>query len=687
MPITPDDTDVLESLVIHLATQYDQGLDCLDFDGETVSDPEYDALYRALQKRRPTSVAFKDNTSPSTFQPTGTLVTHNPPMTSIAKADGKLNEKIAIYEKWIKDCCDRLKYEYPPKSGRFAQSYKHDGVAVRLYYKKGKLDRAGLRPRNGVNGIDVTENIKYVAGVPTTLPLPLTIAIGGELECHLKDFAKVQKALEDAGEDLRKNPRNHTYGGINQQKDPTKTKEALISFTGYNVVAFDDAHKYYSNEVERAKWMNQVLKVSFVQVRVHKFEDLQMLEDNVLKLDYEVDGSVLKVNNLEDQEQLGHHGDDPVKEPRGALAWKFAEEHKQAEVGVILWSSSRTGRVIPVAVFDKGIQLAGTTVSRATCSNFGWLERMGIGKGTIVDVYKAGKIIPKVDHVVSGKVSKIDHPTYCPACNFKLEIVEGTAPNKDLVCHNKLCSAKQVVGIAFYLKTIEAKGLGESKIEEMISCGKIKDLADLYTVSLDDLQKAGLSERESLLALATIHMVKPQKDNAKLLAAIEKTMNAKKTIPAWQFFAALGIKGSGRTAGKALFAALGTLDKIRSASVDTLRSVSGIGDIAAPTIAAYFKEKGALVDRLLEHVELELPKTGPLSGSFFVLTGSFDKGKSYWEKQIEDLGGKCGSSVSKTTTYVVVGPDAGAKLTKAVELGIKQLDVHELEKMLAKLVD
>lgn len=678
--LIPVDTDTLEDLVVQLATLYDQGDDCVDFDGNPVSDPDYDLLVKELKKRRPDSKAFADGTtSPSTYVPTGDLVIHNPPMTSIAKADG--DDKLEIYQDWIKDCCVKLGYTYPPEQGKFVQSYKHDGVALRLYYEKGKLKKAGLRPRDGVKGIDVTANVLHVKGIPSELPLPLTLAIGGELECLLSDFEKVQKALADAGEELRKNPRNHTYGGINQQKDPTKTKIARISFMGYNITGFDDSAKYYTNEVERAKWVNKVLKVPFVQVRNHKFEDLKMMEDNVPNLDFEVDGIVLKVNDLEDQEQLGHHGDSPTGEPRGALAWKFAEEVKIGEVDHIEWNASRTGRVTPVAVFKTGIQLAGTTVLRATCSNAGWLRRMGIGADAKVKVIKAGKIIPKVIEVVSGKTSST-MPSDCPACQQKLQLVDGSDGNQDLMCQNVNCTAKQVRGIVFYLTNLDCKGLGESKVEQIIQHGKLKGLADLYRLTEKDLLDCGYSSREAQLALCAIHHVKPVKDDIKLAMNILAAKQDKKKYPAWQFFAALGIPRAGKTVGKLLVEKGYTFDQIRVLTKDELLACDGIGDTVATSVVSYFSANCAEIDDLLQYVEFEKPKTGKLSGMTFVLTGGFPSGKTELEKRIQDQGGKCGSSVSKNTNYVVVGENAGSKEKKADELGITKLTLADLEKML-----
>jgi NAD-dependent DNA ligase len=214
-PHTEADLDLmdvreLERLVVHLATLYDQGLPCVDFDADPVTDPHYDTLVRVLRRRAPNCEAFaKGTTSPSTYDPSGDLVTHNPPMTSIAKADGDLDQKTATLKKWVADAQRDLR-----KSIKVVRSFKHDGVAVRLYYEKGKLVRAGLRPRKGLKGIDVTKNIVYVKGVPAQLPLPLTLAIGGELECSAGRLQRRQQGSgggsgEAAGEPPQPHLRRH----------------------------------------------------------------------------------------------------------------------------------------------------------------------------------------------------------------------------------------------------------------------------------------------------------------------------------------------------------------------------------------------------------------------------------------------------------------------------------------------
>lgn len=691
------DLTLLEDLVIRLATLYDQGLACVDFDGDDITDPHYDSLVRILKERHPESQAFaKGTNSPSQYDPSGDLVTHSPPMTSIDKADGDLATKKKKHVGWVTDCADELNYDltkYDARHPLFVQTYKHDGVAIRIYYEKGKLVRAGLRPRLGVKGIDVTKNVLHVKGVPATLPLPLTLAIGGELECLLDDFFVVNKVLKAAGEKERENPRNHTYGGINQKTDPTKTRDARISFVGYNITGFDDADKYYKTEMERAKWVNTALKIPFVRVMPHHverdpaglikddcYQQLEEMEKNVPNLQYEVDGVVLKVNNLEDQEQLGHVGGDPTKEPNGALAWKFEEEHAVAKVKEIEYSASRTGRVPPVAIFEQPVRLAGTWVSRATLNNIGWMHRMQVGAGTEVKVIKAGKIIPKVIDVIAGQVADSPWPLYCPACNHGLKKVAGNPPNVDLICHNPGCPAKHISGIVFYLRTIEAKGLGEAAVEQILQTGKVRELADLYALTEADLTKVGFSDREAVLALATVHMVKPQKDNDKLRAAVQKA--PKPQVQAWQFFAALGVPGAGKTAGKALIEHFGTFDKIVGADKDDLLAVPGIGDTTAEAIHDYMRANGDKVRRLAARIDLQYPKVGKLSGQTFCLSGSFDEGKIHWKNEIEDRGGKVTDSVSRTTSYLVAGPGSGSKSDKAKEYNVPILDVDGLKKLL-----
>lgn len=706
--------DDLEVVIAHLDSLYELGEDCVHPDTDIiVTDGEYDAMRRELFSLRPNSTIFSNPTASSVVATK--KVKHNPPMTSISKASHEIKE---VQEeqlfKWIDDCVSSFskhlfshwytlekktidgvdhperKYggsivNYP--SGLFYQSYKLDGVACALYYKKGELVAAGLRPRNGIDGEDVTEQVKYVSGIPQTLKLPLTCSIRGELICKLSDFEIVQKELAAAGEKLRANPRNHTAGGIRQFKDATKVKEQRLSFIGYSIEGLDNPP--YKNEVDRAKWCNQEVGVPFVRVHSFNFYDLARLEANVPTLDYEVDGIVVGIDSLDEQEQLGRHGDTKTGTPKGKIAWKFAEEHACPVVKSIDWKTGRTGAVKPVGVFD-GVQLAGTNVQRATLHNIGFMFRNGIGIGTTIDVLKAGKIIPKVVGVKAGKknyasVDCVDCPCNCPSCDTIL-VTETNKDAYELICPNKNCPAQNISGLCHYLKTFEVLGLGESKVTSLVEGSVVKTPSDFYKLDMNDIVSCGLSGRQGLLVLAGIHMIpspEKYKDDNELVKKIIAAKKTKKNIPLWRLFASFGIEAAGKSAGKALVDHFGSFDKIRHATVDELSSVSNVGDKTAKIIFDFFKANSKEIDTILEYVEPELPKVGPLTGQSFVLTGGFDDGgKMYWEKKIEEQGGKCGSSVSKTTNYVVVGTNAGSKEQKADALGIKKLTIEELKKIL-----
>lgn len=674
------DVDQLETLVIHLATEYDLGNPCQDFDDTDVSDPEYDELYKQLKKLKPKSAAF-EGTSPSTVVPTGNVVIHDPPMTSIAKADG--DDKKTLYLNWFKDCATRLGHKV-----KVVQTYKHDGVALRVNYVKGKLVSAGLRPRGGIEGSDVTGHMKYIEGIPTTLPKPLTLSLNGELECLKSEFKKINEQRDKDGEEPYKNPRNYTAGCMGRD-NPEEIKDARISVTFYSITGFDNWDQHYQDEIGRAKWANQKQGLNlggvFVQVRPHRFENLQKMEDAAPKLDYEVDGIVLKVADLEEQEQLGHHGDDPVKEPRGAIAWKFAEEIAVAEIQKLEWNASRTGRVVPKAIFVDSVDLADTEVSMATVNNYGWAKAMGVGKGARVEVKKAGKIIPNVCKVIQP--AQFDPPKTCPTCGSTLVLETSDSGCQDLHCKNDDCGAKHIKSWVFYFQTLGAKGLGESAMEKILHSGKVRTLADFYTISVDDLVAADFSERQANLALCTIHMLKPSKDDEKMAAAIEAARNTKKKHQAWQFFASLGISGAGKTAGKTLIDAWGSFDKIRTASIEELLAVDGIGPTTADAIYKHFKSQNSVIQSLLDHVELELPKIGKLTGKTFVLTGSFDEGKKHWENAIHDAGGKTSSSVGSKTDFLLLqnGKTDGSPSTKekaAASKGVPVISVSDLTKML-----
>lgn len=683
-----ENVDALEKLVIHAATEYEVNGYVEDFDGIEVTDPEYDALIRELRNHRPNSKAF-EGTSPSEAKAKGGVIVHNPPMTSISKADGTEEEKKAIYQKWIDSCAQRL--GIPSDKLAIAGSYKRDGVAIRINYKNGKLVSAGLRPRDGINGTDVTRHASNILGVPKQLPLPLTLSLNGEIECYFSDFEKINAEREEAGEDPYKNPRNYTAGCLGRD-DSNETKDAGLRISFYSITGFDEWKDYYRTEVERAKWANsedglnlkdEEGKGFFVQVRPHKFEHLAMMENHASKLPYYTDGVVLKVDDLALQEELGHTGDDLVNEPRGALAWKYVEETAEATVSSIEWNASRTGRVVPTAIFDEPFILADTENTRATCNNYGWMESQGLGPGAKVRTKKGGKIIPNIMEVLVP-VKDIGAPKSCPTCGSTLRLNVSSSGNKDLLCENKDCAAKHIKGFIFYLQQLGCKGLGGAAVAQIVHHGKVRKLYDLYALEEQDLIDCGFSERQAILGLATIFKVKPVADDDKLRAAIEKARKNKLVVQGWLFFASLGISGAGKTAGKALVSHFQDFRKIMFASESQLLEVEGIGETTAANIVHYFNEYGDIPEQLItHHIELEMPQTGKLSGTNFVLTGDFTEKKSYWETKIQDLGGNIQSSVGSKTNYVVKEHSSGtSKEKKAQDLGIPVITVSDLEKML-----
>lgn len=733
--------DELEIIIAHLDTCYEVGDDCMipkntsdwaceefGVDEETiVSDPRYDSMRRFLKTNRPDSLIFKTATA-SKLDGFAKKVIHNPPLTSIEKAGHELLEvKEEMLFKWLSDrtagAIDEVKngkfYDLDEKelsvidvktmqkidskakhkaryyAGKivtyprnyFSMSYKWDGVALALYYENGKLVRAGLRPRDGINGEDVTENVKFVKDIPQTLPEALTIRVTGELICKKSDFPKVQAWKRSQGEKEFANTRAATVGGIRQFKEPEKTKYHQLSFCGHGIEGHNNPS--YKTEIERAIWCNKVLNIPFVRTMSFDFYVLEAMELHAPYLDYEVDGIVISVNDLESQEQCGRHGDTKTGNPKGKVAWKFAEEVATPTLQSVDWQVGRTGVIKPVANFQS-VRLAETNVSRATLHNLGFMKRHKIDVGTKIRILKAGKIIPKVVGVESNPCQgEPVYPQVCPSCGNKTFVRHTAAKGKqeekwELLCENLDCNARQRNSYIHYLQKLGVLGIGESIVANLLDCGVLKSRADYYKLDMQKCRDAGFCERESLLILGGIFMLNDpaHKDDECIRKQIEVAKQGKVRVPAWKFFQALGIPTAGESAGKVLFDHFGDFQSIKNASKIELESVDEIGEKTADIVYEYLKKHSDEINSLLEHVELELPKQGKLSGKVFCLSGSFDDGKKHWQEQIENLGGKCVGSVSKKCNYLVAGPGSGSKSDKATELGVPVLDVDGLKKLL-----
>jgi len=521
--------------------------------------------------------------------------------------------------------------------------------------------------------------VKYVTGVPQTLNLPLTCSISGELICKLSDFEIVQQELIAAGEDERANPRNHAAGGIRQFNDPKNVEDQRLTFIAYAIDGLKSPP--YKTEIERAKWCNQKLGVQFVQVRRLKFDDLETMEKNVPNLDYEVDGVVVSVDNFEDQEQLGRHGDPVTGNPKGKIAWKFAEECAIVVVASISWQVGRTGKIVPVANFAP-TPLAGTKVSRATMHNLGFLLRNKIGVGTKIKIIKSGKIIPKVIEVVGDKKKTVP-PSHCPSCGEKTQI-STNGEMSELLCENDFCEARSVGLLEYFLKKMGVLGVGTSRLQSLLDGGVVKEFADFYKLDVKDCVRSGLSKRIALLSLAGIYLIEsPDKmEDSDLQKEIASRRKHKIELPLWQILASLGIKGIGDSTAKAIVSEFENLDAIFLASVEDYVKIDGVGQKTAEVFCAYLKRNKNRIENLLQYLEPKQTPKGKLSGLTFCFSGGFDDGKRHWESMVESLGGVCVGSVGRKVNYLVAGPGSGSKSDKARELNVKILDIDGLRKLL-----
>lgn len=706
-PLTPtppyttldEEADALERIKADLDDQYgpQNKSVCIHPDtGKPVTDTEYDMMVLRLKAIRPNSDALNEYSGNTHVG--GKKVKHSPPMVSIEKANGTLEEKNDILAQFVKDCMTELKYDttkttHPDGEPYFVQSLKHDGVAVALYYVNGNFDHAGLRPHHGQEGDDVSDTIVKVAGVPMKLPFPWTCVIGGEVECALSAFQKINDEIVKKGGKAYKNTRNYTNGSLHQD-DPEVTAKRMLHFTAYRIDGVKNPP--WKTAKERAIFANKQLGLKFVRIMPFKYSDLEKIEKEVLQtLDFEIDGVVIEVNNIEDAEQMGRVGDSPTGNPRAKLAWKFEEKPIKAPIQQVDWQTGRTGVLTPVAKIPP-TEIAGVTVQKCTLNNLGFMLKHGLGVGAVAGFIRSGKVIPKCVEVYQ-KAPKVVVPTCCPSCGAKVEEQEGESKDpktgkkektKLLYCTNtKTCPAQNIETMLNYLRTFGVKGLGDSIVTALVEEGQVRTFADFYELTPDDIAAVldDKSERKATLAYAAIHMIPSpdkEKSNQVLVMRTKKAAASRKQIPLADFFATLGIHGAGKTTGRELADHFRSMDAIRTATVTDLLSVPNMGDITAQSVYDWFQNNKDNLDRLLKHVDPVPPKIGKLSGVTFCLSGGFDDGKDHWEKAITDLGGKVVGSVSKKVNYLVYGPGSGAKSAKADELGIPKITVDKLKAML-----
>ncbi|QEW09591.1 NAD-dependent DNA ligase LigA [Streptococcus sp. LPB0220] len=630
-------------------------------DAPSVSDSEYDQLYRELVELE---TAHPDEILPEspTHRVGGVVLKgftkyqHQYPHYSLQDAFSR--EELEAFDQ-------RVRKEFPSIS--YVCELKIDGLSISLTYENGVLVTGATRGDGSV-GEDITENLKRVKDIPLVLPEPVNITVRGECYMPRASFDRVNQIRQENGEPEFANPRNAAAGTLRQLDTKIVAKRNLATFLYQEVSPTDQS--------SQEGVLEKLARLGFVvnQERVLA-EDMEQIWDFIQKvaqlredLPYDIDGIVIKVNDLAVQEELGF----TVKAPKWAVAYKFPAEEKEAKILSVDWTVGRTGVVTPTANLTP-VQLAGTTVSRATLHNVDYIAEKDIHQDDTVIVYKAGDIIPAVLRVVKDKrVSDqaLAIPTHCPSCQSELLHFEDEVA---LRCINPLCPAQIKEGLNHFASrdAMNITGLGPAVVEKLFAAQLVEDVAGIYRLTVEDL--------------LTLEGFK-EKSAEKLYEAIQ----ASKENSAEKLLFGLGIRHVGSKVSQILLQEFHDLDQLATADPERIASIDSLGMVVAESLKRYFAQEGSkrLLQELKEagvnmaYLGEKVAADAALSGMTVVLTGKLERlTRSEAKAKLESLGAKVTGSVSKKTDLVVAGSDAGSKLTKAQELGIQVEDEAWLESL------
>ena len=645
----------LVALLNRYATEY------YTSDNPSVSDSEYDRLYRELVELE---TAYPDQVladSP-THRVGGKVLdgfekySHQYPLYSLQDAFSR--EELEAFDARV-----RKEVAHPT----YICELKIDGLSISLTYEKGILV-AGATRGDGSIGENITENLKRVNDIPLTLPEELDITVRGECYMPRASFDQVNQARQENGEPEFANPRNAAAGTLRQLDTAVVAKRNLATFL------YQEASP--STRDSQEKVLKHLEQLGFVvnpkRILAENIDEIwnfiQEVGEERDNLPYDIDGVVIKVNDLAGQEELGF----TVKAPKWAVAYKFPAEEKEAKLLSVDWTVGRTGVVTPTANLTP-VQLAGTTVSRATLHNVDYIAEKDIRKDDTVIVYKAGDIIPAVLRVVESKrvsEEKLDIPTNCPSCDSDLLHFEDEVA---LRCINPRCPAQIMEGLIHFASrdAMNITGLGPSIVEKLFAANLVKDVADIYRLQEEDfLLLEGVKEKSA----------------SKLYQAIQ----ASKENSAEKLLFGLGIRHVGSKASQLLLQHFHSIENLAQADPEEVASIEGLGGVIAKSLQTYFATEGSeILLRELKEAGVNLDYKGQtvvanaaLSGLTVVLTGKLERLKrSEAKTKLESLGAKVTGSVSKKTDLVVAGADAGSKLQKAQELGIEVRDEAWLESL------
>ena len=645
----------LVALLNRYATEY------YTSDNPSVSDSEYDRLYRELVELE---TAYPDQVladSP-THRVGGKVLdgfekySHQYPLYSLQDAFSR--EELEAFDARV-----RKEVAHPT----YICELKIDGLSISLTYEKGILV-AGATRGDGSVGENITENLKRVKDIPLTLPEELDITVRGECYMPRASFDKVNQARQENGEPEFANPRNAAAGTLRQLDTAVVAKRNLATFLYQEASpSTRDSQEKVLEHLEQLGFVvnpKRILAESIDEV----WDFIQEVGQEREKLPYDIDGVVIKVNDLAGQEELGF----TVKAPKWAIAYKFPAEEKEAQLLSVDWTVGRTGVVTPTANLTP-VQLAGTTVSRATLHNVDYIAEKDIRKDDTVIVYKAGDIIPAVLRVVDSKrvsEEKLDIPTNCPSCGSDLLHFEDEVA---LRCINPRCPAQIMEGLIHFASrdAMNITGLGPSIVEKLFAANLVKDVADIYRLKEEDfLLLEGVKEKSA----------------SKLYQAIQ----ASKENSAEKLLFGLGIRHVGSKASQLLLQHFHSIENLAQADPEEVASIESLGSVIAQSLQTYFATEGSkiLLDELkeagvnLDYKGQTVVADAALSGLTVVLTGKLERlTRSEAKSKLESLGAKVTGSVSKKTNLVVAGADAGSKLQKAQELGIEVRDEAWLESL------
>jgi len=637
-----------------------------------ISDRQYDKLFaelKALEEKHPELITPDSPTQRVAGKPLEgfAAVRHAVPMLSIDNTYSA--EELRAFDERVRKGLGSSDYDY-------VVELKIDGLAISLRYEKGKLATAATRG-DGEAGDDVTTNVRTIKAVPLALlgtrKIPDVLEVRGEVYMPTKAFIELNKVRAEAGEPVFANPRNAAAGSL-KLLDARITAERKLSFFAYATGELSEplAEGHYRTlqrfkelglpvnpNIEKAKDINEVIDIC------------SGWSEKRSKLDYQIDGMVIKINRFEQREILGATG----RAPRWCISYKFAAEQAETVVESIDVQVGKSGILTPVANLTP-VQLAGTTVKRASLHNFDQLNRLDVRVGDTVVIEKAGEIIPQVVEVIkeqrpAGTVPfKI--PEECPNCG---SVVAKDQDGVYIRCLNPDCFGQLKERLRYFAgrDQMDIENLGPALIEQLVEAGLVKNFADLYKLKNSDL-----------LTLERM----AEKSASNVIEAIEKS----KTRPLWRLVAALGIRHIGGQSAQILSDYFGSLDAIMAADEEKLQAIDQIGPKVAESIYEYFRNERniAVIKGLLAAgVKPELPQKvkakGKLAGKTIVVTGELENfSRQQVEQAIRKAGGRASSSVSKKTDFVLAGKDAGSKLDKAIKLGVKVVKEQEFLKILGK---